>query len=116
MVTGLVEEVGRIASYTDHPEAARVGTRGRTVVPGARPGDSIAVDGVSPTVSGLAGDDDGHRLQVSPIPTTLRHTTLGAVSEGTPVDLGVDVIATYVDRLLSTSSAGGGTTSKADRA
>ncbi|MBK8459553.1 MAG: riboflavin synthase [Micropruina sp.] len=57
---------------------------------------SITVDGVSLTVSGL-GDDT---FSVSLIPTTLAHTTLGSVRVGDPVNLEVDVIAKYVERLL----------------
>jgi hypothetical protein len=54
--TGLVEEVGHIASYTDHPEAARVDIRGRTVVPGARPGASIAVNAAADRMPGNGSD------------------------------------------------------------
>jgi riboflavin synthase len=57
---------------------------------------SITVDGVSLTVSGL-GDD---WFEVSLIPTTLSLTTLGRAAVGTPVNLEVDVIAKYVERLL----------------
>ena len=56
---------------------------------------SIAVDGVSLTVSAL-GDD---WLQVSLIPETLERTILGDVRVGQPVNLEVDVLATYLDRL-----------------
>lgn len=58
---------------------------------------SITVDGISLTVSGL-GDD---WFEVSLIPTTLGLTTLGQAPVGTPVNLEVDVIAKYVERLLS---------------
>ncbi|MCF6386036.1 riboflavin synthase [Mycobacterium sp. MBM] len=57
---------------------------------------SITVDGISLTVSGL-GDD---WFEVSLIPTTLSLTTLGGAAVGTPVNLEVDVIAKYVERLL----------------
>jgi riboflavin synthase len=57
---------------------------------------SIAVDGVSLTVSGL-GDD---WLQVSLIPETLERTTLGTATTGTPVNLEVDVLAKYVERMM----------------
>jgi riboflavin synthase len=57
---------------------------------------SITVDGVSLTVSGLSHD----WFEVSLIPTTLELTTLGRAEVGTPVNLEVDVIAKYVERLL----------------
>ena len=57
---------------------------------------SITVDGISLTVSGLGPD----WFEVSLIPTTLSLTTLGTATVGTPVNLEVDVIAKYVERLL----------------
>jgi riboflavin synthase len=60
---------------------------------------SITVDGVSLTVSALA-DSPEPWFEVSLIPTTLRETTLGERSVGDPVNLEVDVIAKYVERLL----------------
>jgi riboflavin synthase len=59
---------------------------------------SIAVDGVSLTVSAL-GDD---WLQVSLIPETLERTILGEATTGTPVNLEVDVLAKYIERLVPT--------------
>lgn len=62
---------------------------------------SITVDGVSLTVSAL-GDDRGFEyFEISLIPTTLELTTLGTAVVGTPVNLEVDVIAKYVERLHS---------------
>ncbi|SDC90211.1 riboflavin synthase [Rhodococcus tukisamuensis] len=60
---------------------------------------SITVDGVSLTVSSLGADADGEYFEISLIPTTLEMTTLGAAVVGTPVNLEVDVIAKYVERL-----------------
>jgi riboflavin synthase len=57
---------------------------------------SITVDGVSLTVSGLGHD----WFEVSLIPTTLHLTTLGRAEVGTRVNLEVDIIAKYVERLL----------------
>jgi riboflavin synthase len=58
---------------------------------------SIAVDGVSLTVTAV-GDD---WFEVGLIPETLRATTLGAKQPGDPVNLEVDVLAKYVARLVS---------------
>jgi riboflavin synthase len=57
---------------------------------------SIAVDGVSLTVSGLGED----WFQVSLIPETLERTVLGEATTGTPVNLEVDVLAKYIERLV----------------
>ncbi|MGK2865973.1 MAG: riboflavin synthase [Mycobacterium sp.] len=58
---------------------------------------SITVDGISLTVSGLGQT----WFEVSLIPTTLSLTTLGGAAVGTPVNLEVDVIAKYVERLMA---------------
>ncbi|MCW3033986.1 MAG: riboflavin synthase, alpha subunit [Solirubrobacterales bacterium] len=57
---------------------------------------SVAVDGVSLTVSSL--DDD--TFAVSLIPETLARTTLGALAAGSKVNIEVDVLAKHVERLL----------------
>ena len=60
---------------------------------------SITVDGVSLTVSAV--DDASGTFQVSLIPTTLELTTLGTLRPGDAVNLEVDVLAKYVERLLT---------------
>lgn len=62
---------------------------------------SIAVDGVSLTVSALTPGG----FQVSLIPTTLADTTLGAAGVGARVNLEVDVLAKYVEHLLAVDPA-----------
>ena len=57
---------------------------------------SITVDGVGLTVAAL----DGPRATIALIPHTLAVTTLGSVSPGDVVNLEVDVIAKYVERLM----------------
>jgi riboflavin synthase len=57
---------------------------------------SITVDGVSLTVSAV----EGNWFEVSLIPETLRRTTLGAKQPGAEVNLEVDVIAKYVEKLM----------------
>ena len=64
---------------------------------------SIAVDGVSLTVAAIAADS----FTVSLIPETLERTTLGSVELGRRVNLEVDVLAKYVEKLASGRSAGG---------
>ena len=62
---------------------------------------SITVDGISLTVSALGVDArSSDWFEVSLIPTTLALTTLGHAVVGTTVNLEVDVIAEYVERLL----------------
>jgi riboflavin synthase len=67
---------------------------------------SVAVDGVSLTVSGLSpsgGDGGEHWFEVSLIPETLARTTLGVAALADKVNIEVDVIAKYVERLLAGS-------------
>jgi len=62
---------------------------------------SVAVDGISLTVSALGETAGEHWFEVSLIPETLSRTTLGRREPGTAVNLEVDVIAKYVERLLA---------------
>jgi riboflavin synthase len=62
---------------------------------------SVAVDGVSLTVSGLGDDVGGAWFEVSLIPETLTRTTLGRKQPGEVVNVEVDLIAKYVERLLA---------------
>jgi riboflavin synthase len=61
---------------------------------------SIAVDGISLTVTAVADTS----FSVGLIPTTLERTTLGRKQVGDPVNLEVDVLAKYVERLLEARS------------
>lgn len=97
IVQGHVDGTGAVISRTpsQHWEVVRIAlpaALSRYVVEKG----SITVDGVSLTVSAI-GDD---WFEVSLIPTTLAMTTLGTATVGTPVNLEVDVIAKYVERLL----------------
>jgi riboflavin synthase len=57
---------------------------------------SVAIDGVSLTVSAL----DEHGFSVSLIPETLERTTLGGLREGAIVNIEVDILAKHVERLM----------------
>jgi riboflavin synthase len=64
---------------------------------------SITVDGVSLTIAGLEGD----RIMVAIIPHTAEVTTLGTLASGTKVNIEVDILAKYVERLLAGRQDGG---------
>ena len=101
IVQGHVDGTGTVISRAPsaHWEVVRIGlpaALSRYVVEKG----SITVDGVSLTVSALGAD----WFEVSLIPTTLAMTTLGRAAPGTPVNLEVDVIAKYVERLLAHGS------------
>jgi riboflavin synthase len=102
LMQGHVDGVGTLVSRdpSEHWEVLRIAlppALARYVVEKG----SIAVDGVSLTVSAVSPADLPEPwFEVSLIPTTLRETTLGARTPGDPVNLEVDVIAKYVERLL----------------
>jgi len=100
LVQGHVDGTAAILSRTahDHWDVVRLGLPpdlARYVVHKG----SIAVDGISLTVSALAGD----WFEVSLIPETLKRTTLGVRQPGDEVNLEVDVIAKYVEKLTGGS-------------
>ena len=102
MVQGHVDGVGRTVSRTSggHWEVVRIALPAELARYVVTKG-SVAVDGVSLTVSAVSAVTDPEPwFEVSLIPTTLRETTLGARATGEPVNLEVDVIAKYVERLL----------------
>ncbi len=99
VVQGHVDGTGRVVATVEEGFARLV-----TVAPDD-PGllryvvekGSIAVDGVSLTVASL----DEESFTVSLIPETLQRTNLGAAQPGTPVNLEVDVLAKYVEKLVA---------------
>src|SRR4051794_29683795 len=100
VVQGHVDGTGRVADVQEDGFARRVRVEPddegllRYVVEKG----SIAVDGVSLTVAAL--DDSG--FEVSLIPETLERTNLGTATPGGCVNLEVDVLAKYVERLVAT--------------
>jgi riboflavin synthase len=115
LVQGHVDATGTIVSrkpagYWDQVRISLPRTISRYVVEKG----SIAVDGVSLTVSALSppGAADApspaeHWFEVSLIPETLKRTTLGTRKPGDTVNLEVDVIAKHVERLLIERNAEG---------
>lgn len=108
IVQGHVDGTGTIAARTpgEHWEDVRVATSPAILRYVAEKG-SIAIDGVSLTVTDV--DDESGTFGVSLIPTTLELTVLGRNQVGDTVNLEVDVIAKYVDRLLGAGNTAGDT-------
>lgn len=99
-VTGHVDGVGHVVSRYDDARSVRV----EFEVPEAlaryvaRKG-SVCVDGVSLTVNGVGG----RRFDVNLVPHTLTVTTLGDLAPGRAVNLEVDIIARYLERMLESA-------------
>lgn len=71
---------------------------------------SVTVNGVSLTVNSVNDRADGCEFSINLIPHTVEVTTLRHLRAGSKVNLEIDVIARYVERMLSTSAAGNTTT------
>jgi riboflavin synthase len=67
---------------------------------------SITVNGVSLTVNSVNDRDDGCEFSINLIPHTVQVTSLKNLREGSQVNLEIDLIARYVERMLSTSQNG----------
>ena len=101
IVQGHVDGTGQVVSRapSEHWEVVRIEVPEAVARYVVEKG-SITVDGISLTVSGL-GAEPRDWFEVSLIPTTRELTTLGRAPVGTQVNLEVDVIAKYVERLMT---------------
>jgi riboflavin synthase len=97
LVSGHVDGVGRVAAIMPDARAQRWRFEApRELLRYIAEKGSIAVDGVSLTVNAV--DEAG--FEVALIPHTVAHTAFGATAVGSPVNLEVDQVARYVERLL----------------
>jgi riboflavin synthase len=98
VVQGHVDGIGRIAEVREDGFArvVEIAAPPETLRYVVEKG-SIAVDGISLTVASVTDD----RFSVSLIPETLERTNLGAAAPGQPVNLEVDVLAKYVEKLVT---------------
>ena len=97
-VQGHVDGVGRVTAATPEGDGVRL----RLDVPSELlrycvDKGSIAVQGVSLTIAALSGDG----VEIALVPHTLAATTLADLRPGAPVNLEVDVLAKYVERLIA---------------
>jgi riboflavin synthase len=107
ILSGHVDGVGRVESITPEGDSLRFMFEApEALAPYLARKGSIAVDGISLTINGV----DENRFSVNIIPHTRQVTTLRQAEAGTPVNLEVDLIARYVERLL-----GAGRTEGAER-
>jgi riboflavin synthase len=104
IVQGHVDGVGTVLDRTagDRCEVVRIAVP-RDLSPYLAVKGSVTVDGTSLTV--IDTDDTEPSFTVALIPTTLTATTLGRLRVGTPVNLELDILAKYVERLLARTVA-----------
>jgi riboflavin synthase len=107
LVSGHVDGIGEVVRFEPVGESRLLEIR----VPGelarffAYKG-SVTVDGVSLTVNRVRDEADGTVISINLIPHTVEVTTLGRLAPGSRVNLEVDQIARYVDRILQLRQVG----------
>ena len=102
LVTGHVDAVGTVAAVTPDGDSKHVTIAAPTSL--ARfiaPKGSITIDGVSLTVNEVDDGGDATHFTLNLIAHTGAHTTLGALAVGHEVNLEIDVIARYLDRMTA---------------
>jgi riboflavin synthase len=97
LVSGHVDGVGEVVAFNDIGESWRLVVRAPQALSKyiATKG-SITINGVSLTVNRVAG----HEFEVNLIPHTLEVTTLNELKTGVRVNLEIDLIARYVERMM----------------
>ena len=101
LVSGHVDGVGAVTRFAPVGESFELRVRApRELARFIAPKGSITVNGVSLTVNELSDTRDGIEFSINLIPHTLRSTTLGTLELGHAVNLEIDLIARYVERML----------------
>ncbi len=109
IVSGHVDAVGEVLSRTGDARSERFRLRApESLARYIAHKGSITIDGTSLTVNGV----DGAEFEINIVPHTLEHTVIGNYKTGTRVNLEVDVIARYLERLLMGTAAGEGNAGK----
>jgi riboflavin synthase len=105
LVTGHVDGVGVVTGASKDGDSTRIGiAASRELGKFIAAEGSITVDGVSLTVNEVRDDGSSTQFAVNIIPHTANHTTLGSLTEGQSVNLEIDVLARYLQRLEQTRS------------
>ena len=105
-VTGHVDCVGNVVGVCPEGGSTRIGVsvpRDYAALIAAK--GSIALDGVSLTVNNVRDAEDGTtQFSVNIIPHTAEHTTLGQITAGGQLNVELDVLARYIDRMIANRS------------
>jgi riboflavin synthase len=106
IVTGHIDAVGEVVGLCPEGDSTRVGVSvPRTLGPMIAAKGSIALDGVSMTVNEVRDAEEGAaHFSVNVIPHTAGQTTLGDLKVGQQLNVEVDVLARYIDRMLAARS------------
>ena len=103
IVTGHVDAVANVVGTCPEGDSLRIGfSVPRELGSMIAPKGSISLDGVSLTVNDVRDAEDGTiHFSVNLIPHTAQNTTLGDVAAGRQLNVEVDVLARYIDRMLA---------------
>ena len=102
IVTGHVDSVGEVLGVCPEGDSTRIGVRvDHSLAPSIAQKGSITLNGVSLTVNEVKDAVDGTHFAVNIIPHTAKETTLGGLSPGEQLNVEIDVIARYIDRMLA---------------
>jgi riboflavin synthase len=102
IVTGHVDAVAEVVGTCPEGDSTRIGIRvAKRLAPMIAPKGSITLDGVSLTVNEVGDGDASTDFAVNIIPHTAQHTTLGELQPGQQLNVEVDVLARYLDRMLA---------------
>ena len=102
IVTGHVDAVGEVADARSEGDSVRIEIKvPQQLAPMIAPKGSIALDGVSLTVNSVTDAGDSALFMVNIIPHTARETTLGEIAAGRQLNVEVDVLARYIERMLA---------------
>ena len=103
IVTGHVDAVAEVVGTCPEGDSTRIGLSvPKHLAPMIAPKGSITLDGASLTVNEVRDAEDGStHFAVNIIPHTAQHTTLGELKAGQQLNVEVDVLARYIDRMLA---------------
>jgi len=102
IVTGHVDSIGEVIGVCPEGDSTRIGVRvDRSLAPAIAQKGSVTLDGVSLTVNDVRDADDGTHFSVNIIPHTAQQTTLGGIAQGRQLNVEIDVIARYLERMLA---------------
>lgn len=105
IVTGHVDGIGAVASVEAVGDSTAITiAAGPEIAPYIARKGSVCVDGVSLTVNEVEPLAEGVRFGINLIPHTGQHTTLGGLQAGREVNLEIDLIARYLERMLASRS------------
>lgn len=106
IVTGHVDSVGEVVDVRPEGDSRRVSIGIPCALgPMIAAKGSVALDGVSMTVNDVGDTEDGKtQFSVNVIPHTGQHTTLGELGPGRQLNVEVDVLARYIDRMMAARS------------